>query len=250
MRKMLAGKNDCNIFDEVFFENKNIINGIVDLACQKSSKQKTLSSEVRYVNSFDFNTPIINDELSDKKVYQIAKELAQAIDKNSVVDIKRLKYQYASTKEFARAKEFLNKKCKQVWDVFENKSEKIKIPKDAMKSLGISNKPTLEFLLDESIKFYEKDNGSTTVDIICSILKNPNIDYTFEEIFEYLSKKHTKEKCKYNLITVKYLAQKLDYDSEKLNSVGADKTILKRVFNLLSLKEKITVLINNINYLL
>ena len=68
-----------------------------------------------------------------------------------------------------------------------------------MKTLGITNLPSLEFMLDESVRFYENDGGSTTVDIIRSILTNKNLDYTFEDIYEFLLSAHKKYCCDYNL---------------------------------------------------
>lgn len=65
----------------------------------------------------------------------------------------------------------MDKKCKEIWDVFEFKKIKLKIPHAAMKSLGITNQPTLEFLLGDSIHLFEKDNGNSTANIISSILK-------------------------------------------------------------------------------
>ncbi len=62
---------------------------------------------------------------------------------------------------------------------------KMTVPKNSMKTLGITNLPSLEFMLDESVRFYENDGGSTTVDIIRSILTNKNLDYTFEDIYEF-----------------------------------------------------------------
>ena len=40
-----------------------------------------------------------------------------AIDNNDVFEVKRIKQKYQTTKEFAQAKEFLNKKCKEVWEM-------------------------------------------------------------------------------------------------------------------------------------
>lgn len=92
--------------------------------------------------SFGFTNYSLNDEMSSQKVRKIALMLAKAIDENSVEKIKELKKQYGHEREFATAKKFLDKKCKEIWDVFEFKKIKLKIPHAAMKSLGITNQPT------------------------------------------------------------------------------------------------------------
>ena len=140
-------------------------------------------------------------------------------DKDAVNDIKYLKLKYGNEKEFKAAKEYLNRKAKEVWDVFENRNTKITVPKNSMKTLGITNLPSLEFMLGESVRFYENDGGSTTVDIIRSILKNKNLDYTFEDIYEFLLSAHKKYCCDYNLKTVTYLISWLDCDIEKLSAL-------------------------------
>ena len=152
-------------------------------------------------------------------------------------------------KEFVKAKDFLNKKCKEVWDVFENKNTKLNLPYEAMKTLGITNQPSLETLLADSLKYYEKDNGSTTVDVILSILANENINYTFDDVYEYLRKNNKKEKYKYNLITVSYLATKLEYDEMRLSDLGIEQNIVKKLFKSLSVKEKIMCIFKNRNTL-
>lgn len=246
MENVLAREIDNNLVDEICIDKGNIVNDMIDLSCRKSIKSIKLSLCVSYIREFNLNNVVINDELANKKVYEIAKELANAVDINSVDEVKRIKQKYGDTQEFAEAKEFLNKKCKHIWDVFENKHFKMKVPQQAMKALGITNKPSLEFLLDESLKYYEKDNGSTTVNIIESILSNPNIDYSFDEIVQYLKKSYSKERCKFNLITVKYLANKLEYNVDELNSLGASKSEVKEVFKSLSLKSKIKFIIKNL----
>lgn len=241
MEKVFAGQSDCNIFDDIFSQNGNIINGIVDFDTKKSSDSKSLTSCVQYFSTvndyeneltgvcFGFRNLSLNDELSNTKARHIAYELAKAVDKNSVPEIKRLKQEYGKTKEFLTAKEFLNKKCKQVWDVFENKHEKLSVPKEAMKSLGITNQPDLEFLLADSLKYYEKDNGYTTVNIILSILNNKNLNYTFEDIYRFLKTSYQKDRYKFNMKTVSYLASELDFDETKLNNLGIDDIVLNNL---------------------
>lgn len=243
MGNVIAGQSKIDFIDEICVDNGNIINGLIDLSCKKSSKINNLSSAVKYLKEFSLANVVINEELADKKVYELTKRLSDAIDKNSVAEIKYLKHIYGDTKEFALAKEFLNKKCKKVWDVFENKHFRMKIPQQAMRALGITNRPSLEYLLADSIKYYEKDNGSTTVDIIKSVLENPNIDYSFDEIFGYLTTMQKTEKCKYNFITVKYLAEKLEYNKKSLEQIGIDKKCLNKLFKTLSFKNKLKFII-------
>ncbi len=243
MENVIAGQTERSFIDEICIDNGSIINGLIDLSCKKSSKFNHLSSAVKYLKELSLTHLIINDELADKKVYELAKKLSEAIDKNSVIEIKRLKYEYGHTEEFAKAKEFLNKKCKKVWDVFENKHFKLKIPQQAMKALGITNRPSLEYLLADSLKYFEKDNGSTTVDIIKSVIENPNIDYSFDEIFDYLKTMHKTEKCQYNFVTVKYIADKLNYDRKALEQIGVDKKCLSKIFKTLSFKNKMKFII-------
>lgn len=211
--------------------------GIAELPSD-AEQSKTLLSFVRYLNSGMSEYNLLNCEFCDKKTYEIARQLAIAIDNNSVIEIKRLKYEYGQYPQFAIAKEFLNKKCKIVWDVFQSKNKQLNVPKDAMKALGISNIPSLQFMLDESLKFYEKDNGSTTVDIILSILNNPNLDYTFEDIFDYLAARRAKSDIKFNMITVSFVAKNLDYNFQKIKMLEIDKNELKIVFKNLPIKEK------------
>ncbi len=59
-------------------------------------------------------------------------------------------------------------------------------------------------------------------------MTNKNLDYTFEDIYEYLLFAHKKYCCFYNLKTVTYLIEWLDCDVEKLAALGVDdKTITK-----------------------
>ena len=259
MDKVLKGQIGTEVLDGVFSVKKNVADSLVDLSCKKTTKPKTLSSHISYLNRANtYRTGIssicvgavsINDDLSDKLTCKIVTELASAIDKNDVVKVKELKQQYQDKKEFVKAKDFLNKKCKEVWDVFENKTTKLNPPYEAMKALGITNQPSLEILLADSLKYYEKDNGSTTVDVILSILANENINYTFEDVYEYLKKNNKKEKYKYNLITVSYLATKLEYDEMKLGDLGIEQNIVKKLFKSLSVKDKIKCIWKNFNTL-
>lgn len=255
MDKVLEKTICMDNFDCIFSVNENVTNSLADLSCKKRPKVKTLSSHINYLNraktykagisGICVGAVTINDDLSDKLTCKIATDLAKAIDKNDVQEVKKIKEKYQNTKEFAKAKDFLNKKCKEVWDVFENKNTKLNPPYAAMKVLGITNQPTLEILLADSLKYYEKDNGSTTVDIILSILANENIHYTFEDIYEYLKKNNKKEKYKYNLITVSYLASKLEYDELRLESLGIEQNIIKKLFKSLSIKDKIKCISKN-----
>lgn len=204
----------------------------------EAQQNKTLLSFVRYLNSNISEYNLLNCEFCDKKTYEIARQLAIAIDNNSVAEIKRLKYEYGQYPQFAIAKEFLNKKCKILWDVFQCKKKRLNVPKDAMKALGITNVPSLKFMLDECLKFYEKDNGSTTVDIILSILNNPNLDYSFDDIFKYLVKRRENFDIKFNMITVAFAAKNLDYNFDKIKTLGVSKDELKVIFKQLPLKEK------------
>ncbi len=257
MEKVLAGKINCDIFDEIFAQNGNIIEGVSPQITKRTSGLKTLSSCIKYfdcindIHNSDYvlyngvKNVCLNEVLSDKKTRKIAYELALAVDKNSVTEIKKIKSEYGTTKEFACAKEFLNKQCKQIWDVYENKTVKMNLPLDAMKALGITNRPDLDFLLLNSLKYYEKDNGSTTVNIISSILNNPNLNYSFEDIYAYLKMYYHKNSCKYNLKTVSYLIYKLDYSKSALTDLGVEENTIKQVVRNLPLKDRLIFLIKN-----
>ncbi len=214
MEKILAGRNNCDILDSVFLQNENMT-GVC--AFKKPLHPKGLTS---FINQFTLTGAglTLNDELSDTQVYNLALKLACAIDKNSTQEIRTLKQQYANTIEFSKAKDYLNRCCKQVWDVFDKNYNSSKVPLDAMKTLGITNKPSLDFLLENSLKYYEKDGGTTSVDIITNILNNKNSGYTFEDIYKYLKVNRTKFQL--NQLTVSYLARQLDYNCEKLESIG------------------------------
>ena len=243
MENIILGQNIDDVFDDLFVESNNITNNIVGLACKKSEKPKlSLSSKVRYTAGFSGSKVVLTEELSDKKVYKIASDLALAIDKNNPLEVKHIKAVYGYTEEFAKAKDFLNRACKEVWDVFENKNTVIKVPKEAMKVLGITNKPTLEFLLADSIKYYEKDNGNTTARIISSILNNPNLDYTIDDIFDYLKANYDEKRYHYNFETMKLLAEKTNNDLYRLGAITSDKEIMKKYYKSLSLRKKLKII--------
>lgn len=249
MEKVLAEELRCDIFDELLSENRT--NCFANFPCRSTKKIKSLASKIYY---FDIkgNSFLLNSELTDRKTCQIAMALAKAIDNNSVSEIKRLKFEYGDSKEFLQAKNYLNTKCKEVWDVFADKGKRFAIPKEAMKALGITNQPTLEFLLGDSIKYYEKDNGTTTVDIILSILANENLSYTLEDIYSFLQKSYQKGESKFNLITVSYLASRLDYNYEKLAKIGVENKLYRQILVKLPIKEKLRCislkLLEGLNY--
>ncbi|MBR1424535.1 hypothetical protein IJ579_03120 [bacterium] len=207
----------------------------------KPTKPKTLTSCTQALTKTvsdlwcGFGNFAFNTELCEKKVRQIAQKLALAIDENSVERVKLLKQEYGKNDEFVQAKKFLNEKCKQVWNVFEPYNN---IPYEAMKALGITNQPTLDDLLGNSVRFFEKDNGKTTANIINSILNNPRINYTIEDIHRYLADMNFKENCKYNKETIKYLIVKQNYDDMKLEELGVNKTEFNSVLKILPFKYK------------
>ena len=242
MGKTLEQKSFNNI-DEVFLKRKNNKLKFVQLGEPEVNCQ-TLTSCVQYINRHSGKC-VVNEELPDKNVYLIALELAKAIDRNSVIDIKKLKALYGYSKEFLSAKEFLNQKCKQVWDVCENKHKKMEVPAAAMRTLGITNVPSLDFFLANCIKYSEKPDSKATANVIASILSNPNIDYTLDEIYDYMKSKYVKDGCRYSFITVAYVASKFDYNREKLLELGADEGLIKQIFKSLSLKEKFRYLLTN-----
>ena len=213
---------------------------ISDISLEFGESPKTLFDSVKYLTKnsdssiyFSYSS---NDDLKDRKVRIIAQELAKAVDKNSVEEIKSLKKEYGECEEFVRAKKFLNNKCKEIWNVYDSKL--VTVPFEAMKMLGISNKPSLDFLLGNSIRYFERDNGYTTVSIIKSILNNRNFDYTKSEIFDYLVFMHKKEKCQYNLNTAKYLVESLNFTFSELKEIGYQKETAKKIFHVLDIRHK------------
>lgn len=210
----------------------------------------TLTASLNYIEKinpfagYSFGILQIEEILRTEKVRNIIFELAKAVDANSELEVKRLKVKYGDTKEFAQAKVFLDRKCKELWNVFDNKNHKLIIPKLAMKTLGISNQPSLDFLFEDSLKYFEKENSTTTADIIISVLNNNNIDYTFDDILKYLKTMHKKKVFDYNLHTVKFLAQKLNFDKNQLNNIEITKEQIDSIFKKLSLSEKIRCFLN------
>jgi hypothetical protein len=245
MENVLAGKRDSNVLDELFSGNLNAINSEISLSAKRNT-EKSLYSKVKYLERTGSSGFTLNNELSDKKVYKIACALALAIDKNSPVEIKHIKAEYGDTKEFAKAKDFLNKQCKIVWDVSTSKSKKMNVPYVALKTLGITNKPALSFYLNNSIAYFEKDNGSTTAKIISSVLSNPNLGYNENDIFEYLKSVYKQKRCHYNYETMNFMAQKLDYNLYKLSAITSDKSIMKKIFMNLPLLIKVKVIITTL----
>ena len=71
------------------------------------------------------------------------------------------------------------------------------------------------------------------------------LENEFDDIYKFLKNSYLKSNCKYNLITVSYLAQKLDYNKNQIKSLGIDDDTLKKVFNALPLKSKIKILLKN-----
>lgn len=241
MGKSLAKKANCDFVDDIFLQNDKLAD-VIDFRAKKI-KSTGLTSCISQFNLNSGNLSL-NDELSNRKVYNIALKLAKAIDRNSSNDIKFLKNQYGTTKEFILAKDFLNRKCKQVWDVYEKNFEIENVPYEAMKTLGISNKQPLDFYLETFLKYFEKDGGTTTVDIINSLIKNPYSGYKFEDIFEYF--KSNKGKFKFNQNTIAFLAEKLNYNRKELLKLGIEKSDLRIFYKNLPLLKKIQICIINI----
>lgn len=205
----------------------------------KKHVSKTLSSQIEYCDPSDlfdgFRSVYLNDN-SEYKIRKIAREFALAIDKNSVKKVKELKNKYENLKEFTKVKKLLENKAKEVWNVYESIDN---TPKEALKVLGITNQPELDFLLDNSLKFYEKDNGNSTAYIISSILNNENMNYTIEDIHRYLVKMHLKQKCKYNFKTIQYLIETQNYTKEKIYELGADKNTIKEALKNISILKRL-----------
>lgn len=203
---------------------------------------KTLASTVSCISpkkNNPYSALFENENLYDNLERKITEELAAAIDNNSVDRIKYLKNKYGHLAEFKSAKEFLNKKCKEVWNVYEDLN---KVPKEAMKSLGITNQPDLDFILGNSLKYYEQGESKSTSYIIESTLKNKNLSYTIDDIHKYLKETAKKSECKFNFYTVKYFIENQNYSKEKLLDLGVEKEVLQQVFKKLSLKQKIKYL--------
>jgi len=259
MEKLLTEISGSNISEDRFLNNKNTSSPVINFELKKSQKPKTLTACVQYLSKindieqdlsgvcFGFDNIVLNDELSDKKVRYIATELASAIDNNSIEKIRQLKRTYGNDKEFLTAKNFLDKKCKEIWNAFDTKDSLLNIPKEAMKILGITNIPSLEFLLGNSLRYYEKDDSSSTAQIISSVLNNKNLPYTIIDIHKYMEELARREKCKYNLKTVTYLITRHNYDYNKLCELKIEKYIINKAFKSLSVINKIKYLIRSQN---
>lgn len=221
----------CNLFTvKVDFDNP--------VVCQK----KASIADAMYDFSQDFSVSNPYSDFKNINMRKLTNELAIALDNNNIDKIKELKTLYGDSKEFAQAKAFLNKKCKEVWNVYSTSY----IPKEAMKALGITNQPDLDFILGNSVRHFEKDNGDTTSYIIKSTLDNKNMNYTMNDIHNYLAKMHKKEKCNYNFKTVAYLISQHDYDNNKLKELGADDITVEKSLKFLNLKTKAKFLTNNL----
>lgn len=262
MEKLLTKNKDCNISNSLpSFSGKTFVVGKFSLYNKEKelSKPKTLLDCVKYFSkvndveqdlvgiSFGFENIVLNEELSDKKVRNLAEELAIAIDSNCVWRVKDLKKEYGNLKEFSLAKDFLNKKCKEVWNVFDSKIKNI--PHEAMKALGITNKPDLETILGDSVRFYEKDGGNSTARIIASILSNENLDYSISDVHKFLKLAHEKEKFNCNLTTIEYLITSQNYDKYKLFDLGVGKLSIYKTYKGLSFKNKCRFIFNNLRNL-
>ena len=164
----------------------------------------------------------------------MAQELANAINSNSSEQIRELKSKYANSKEFLKAKKFLDDKCKQTWNVFS--SNPFKLPKEAMKTLGITNQPSLDFLLGDSLRYFEKSGGDMTVKIIKNILNNKNLNYTTEDLHKFIQTLCKNQAIKLNKNTIYYLITEQKYDKQKLHELGIDE---KQALNGINLTEKI-----------
>ena len=253
MEKLLTEHSDYNLFGDVSAILEKNISPVLDFAVNKRKIPKTLTESVKYFSkindiendlsgiSFGFANYSLNDEMSNQRVRKIALMLAKAIDENSVEKIKELKKQYGNEKEFAMAKKFLDKKCKEIWDVFEFKKIKLKIPYAAMKTLGITNQPTLEFLLGDSVRLFEKDNGNSTANIITSILKNENLTYKMEDIHKFLKK----ENGHYNFRTAAYLISEQNYNRRKLLELGVKKDTVEQALKIISVRAKLRYCLRN-----
>ena len=220
---------------------------LANISDSSENKHKTLYSCVCCNDIKNYNpygALFDGNGLYDSIERKITEELAIAIDQNNVQRVKYLKSKYGELKEFKNAKEFLNKKCKEIWNVYEPINN---LPQNAMKTLGITNQPDLDFMLSNSIRYYEKAGSETTSYLIASILKNENLTYTIEDIHKYLKEMNKKQKCKYNFKTIKYLIEKQNYSNEKLKDLGVESDIISAVLKNLPLKYKLNFWIKKIH---
>ncbi len=203
-----------------------------------------LESHLNPFYNNDSGKLLFDENLSDKKVYEIVKDIETAIKDDSESKIKELKKKYCDSSEFSKAREFFDKNAQKIWNVYDkNLSD---VPKNVLKCLGISNKPDLDFLLKNSILYFEKDGGKTTSEIIDGILKNKNLDYSIYDIHNYLSKMHKKHKCKYNIQTVKYLISCQNYDYKMLSELGIVNEVINDSFEQLKICDKIKYSFKNL----
>ena len=218
------------------------------------SVPKTLSDCIKNINYANLTNNILsktknedaNESLLNYKTLEITQLLADAIDKNAVLKVKILKDKYGHLDEFAVAKQILNNKCKELWNAYETKNKKLKIPKDAMKALGITNQQSLDVLLGDTIRYFEKDEENTTSFVISSILKNENLDYTLADIHRYLKQMMKKENCFLNYNTVTYLIKFHDYTKLKLLDLGVDDITIKRALKNIGAKDTLKYYYSNI----
>lgn len=173
-----------------------------------------------------------DDKLYNKKVRRLATMMARALDKNDVETLRNIKHKYAQIPEYNIAKSLLNEKCKKVWDVINNKNIFLKVPKEGMQVLGITNLPTLDYLLSDTLNFFEKGNTDITTKVIKSILKNKNLSYKIEDIHKYLKFKVKNSKISLNTKTYEYLIKTHNYTTAQLIELGADKSQLKKLKSL------------------
>lgn len=207
-----------------------------DELCQKSEMgsaflQSNIGCETS--NILLENSPFLNMDFANIKVKRIENELLTALKNNCAEEVKCLKEKYKDTKEFIQAKKILNDKCKELWSVYSS----VNAPKQAMRALGITNKPDIDTIIGNNIKYFEKDNSENSAYIIASILNNKNLDYTMEDIHNYLKNMYQKEKCCYNFKTVKYLIAKQNYSCEKLFELGVSVKTIKKALALIPAKE-------------
>lgn len=258
MEKLLTQFSDYNALENESVFDFSLIPSKALITLEKHQSPKTLSACVSYLNklndieqdllgnSFIFGNVVLNEELSNKKVRYIAEELAAAIDSNCVWRIKELKKEYGYEEEFIEAKKFLNKKCKEVWNVYKTTDKILNVPQEAMRTLGITNQPDLETILGNSVRYYEKDGGNSTAGIINSILNNKNLDYTMKDIHQFLKNKYKTERCHYNFYTTRYLIVQHKYNNEELCDLGIEKSTIEKVFQDLSLFEKCKFIFKNL----
>lgn len=258
----LLMENLMETSDEIFFHKGKAESLLLSFSNNKKhNKQKTMTDCVKYFTAmYDIDNTLsglctgyekfaFNDELSGKKVRYIAQELASALDKNSVSYIKKIKQKYGNDEEFLSAKKFIDQKCKEIWNVFDSKNTVLHIPKEAMKALGITNQPKLEFMLGNSIRYYEKDCDYSTAIIISSILENKNMTYTMEDIHKFLKNTARKENLKYNTKTVSYLITEQTYNRSKLKDLGVTGDMINLVLKTLPFKIRMLYFLRSNSYL-